>query len=146
MWDIEFEESNPGVRPDMSIRWSLSFKQIVAPQEPITYHVRQPTVCSSLWPVSICGSSIPVYTYLREFLDPYEMKLQGNTVNQQAHQHLRYFFRWKHEMIETAPVESAVEAKYLHGLINNMVNMEDPIKLIKNSYLKSFKKDTVNGN
>ena len=84
----------------MSIRWSLSFKQIVAPQEPITYHVRQPTVCSSLWPVSICGSSIPVYTYLREFLDPYEMKLQGNTVNQQAHQHLRYFFRWKHEMMK----------------------------------------------
>ena len=74
------------------------------------------------------------------------MKLQGNTVNQQAHQHLRYFFRWKHEMIETAAVESAVEAKYLHGLINNMVNMEDPIKLIKNSYLKSFKEDTLNGN
>ena len=92
MWDNEFEESNPGVRPDMSIRWSLSFKQIVAPQEPITYHVRQPTVCSSLRPVSICGSSIPVYTYIRGFLDPYEMKLQGNTVNQQAHQYLRYFF------------------------------------------------------
>ena len=49
-------------------------------------------------------------------------------------------------MIETAPVESAVEAKYLHGLINNMVNMKDPIKLIKNSYLKSFKEDTLNGN
>ena len=76
----------------MSIRWSLSCKQIVAPQEPITYHVRQPTVCSSFRPVSICGSSIPVYTYIRGFLDPYEMKLQGNTVNQQAHQYLRYFF------------------------------------------------------
>ena len=92
MWDIEFEEPNAGVRPDISIRWSLSFKQNVVPQEPITYHVRQPTVCSSLWPVSICGSSIPVYTYLRDFQDPNELKLQRNTVNQQAHQYLRYFF------------------------------------------------------
>ena len=41
----------------------------------------------------LCGSSNPVYTYLRDFLDPHEMKLQGNTVNQQAHQYLRYFFK-----------------------------------------------------